>query len=190
MWQRVGGWCVMRISTSHSGVLGERANRHSVHYVTLRKAWWMRAFYLLVLQWIGSSCFVSQQKAEIISRILMNKIHVTILIILLFCFFSFLFCWKAWEAQYRLLHPTPPERRQVRWDMKNLSLKLTFGLSAKLLSRRREKNAVNFHSNRVGEYARVSECDSLVWSLPIAWCRWLVTDGFLVCFKWCCAPFP
>lgn len=40
----------MCMSTSGSGVLGERANRHSGHYVTLRKAQWMCAFYLLVLQ--------------------------------------------------------------------------------------------------------------------------------------------
>lgn len=114
-----------------------------VHYVTLRKAWWMRAFYLLLLQWIGSSCFVSQQKAEIISRIWISKIHVTILIILLFCFFSSLFCWKVWEAQYRLLQPIPPQRRQVRWDTKNLSLKTNIWTLQKLL-RRRGKNCCQF----------------------------------------------
>lgn len=78
--------------------------------------------YLLLWQWNGSSCFVLQQKAEII-RIWINKIHATLLIILLFCFVFSLFCWKVWEAQYHLLQPVPPQRRQVRWDMKNLSLK-------------------------------------------------------------------
>lgn len=66
------------------------------------------------------------KKAEI-TRIWINKIHATILIILLFCFVFSLFWWKVWEAQYRLLQPMPPQRRQVRWDIKNLSLKIDAG---------------------------------------------------------------
>lgn len=59
----------------------------SVHCTVVRKVWGMCT--LLLWQWNGSSCFVLQQKGDII-RIWINKIRVTVLIILLFCFFSVL----------------------------------------------------------------------------------------------------
>lgn len=113
--------------TSCSKVWGERASRHSVHYVK-HCGCVLCAFYLLVLQWIGSSCFVSQQKAEIINRIWINKTchYFDNLTVLFFLFFVLL------KSMGGTIPPAPAsasaeETSKVRYK-KIYNWKLTFAL--------------------------------------------------------------
>lgn len=80
LWERV-----MWVTTSLNGVV-QQTVCIALHWEKCGGC----VLWLLLWQWNGSSCFVLQQKAEI-SRIWINKIHATILIILvLFCLFSVL----------------------------------------------------------------------------------------------------
>lgn len=159
----------------------ELYNRQCALHYTEKSVGDVYSVCLLLWQWNGSSCFVLQQKAEII-RIWINKIHATILIILLFCFVFSLVLLKSMGGT---IPPAPAnasaeETSKVRYEefiAENWCWQNYWAAEGgKLLS--------------VFTHIEGGECESSVWSLPIVCCRWLVTDGFLVHFKCYHAPFP